>query len=220
MPTTLEFPQTVAAVRLAEDASRSADAGLWMIGDALIAECGPPGARGVNDDSHTKLQRVAAELFRELGYQPYSLAMLRKLRENAARFPDANRLSSVTWTVHLEAGDPEVLAAAVEAAEAQEHDLTVSFAKSVKETLRARQRPDPEGDYQGDDIPEKWKALTASSKAQGLARDFQHILQAVSDQLSPTDKEELAAKARAVAVDWHEGADRLAPRAANVHQLH
>ena len=107
-PVSVKFPEVVAAVREAEKC-------LWKIGDALIKECGPPGDHGVNTGALDKLDQCARELQR-LGFETYSRDHLRDLRRTAANFPDGDRSPSVPFTVHLEAGDPATLKAAMEAA--------------------------------------------------------------------------------------------------------
>ena len=123
----VKFPEVVAAVRAAEDCP-------WKVGDALIKECGPPGNHGVNNGALDKLDQCVREL-RGLGFET-SREYLRDLRRTAANFPDGVRTPSVPFTVHLEAGDPATLKAAMEAAARDGVRPTVDYVKGFKTSQR------------------------------------------------------------------------------------
>ena len=78
----------------------------WEIGDAVLAECGPPAEGGVGDD--TKMDEVLAELKR-LNIEGYSRHRLTKLWRTAHSFPPDKRRPGVSWEAHAAAGSPEML---------------------------------------------------------------------------------------------------------------
>jgi hypothetical protein len=130
-----KFPKIIKLVREADDAGRRADGYLWRIGDALIAECGPPGRHGVNTGTKDKLKQVARELKQARLGEDWSLVYLSKLRATAAAFADDKRLSSLPWSVHLVAGKPATLLTINKAAEIQGKRLTVSLAKKLRKQM-------------------------------------------------------------------------------------
>ena len=126
-PMSVQFPIVVAAVR-------EADRSLWKIGDALIEECGTAGTPWRQYRLLDKLDQCAREL-RRLGFET-SREYLRDLRRTAANFPDGVRTPSVPFTVHLEAGDPATLKAAMEAAARDGVRPTVDYVKDFKKSQR------------------------------------------------------------------------------------
>ena len=83
MPT--QFPLTLAA---AKDAEKSQ----WAIGDALVKECGPPGADHSNNGASAKIAAVA-KFLAENGRE-FSESYLRRLRQVAFAFSDVRTRSS------------------------------------------------------------------------------------------------------------------------------
>jgi hypothetical protein len=145
-----EFPKTIAAAQALHKADerlykaeRSRWSCQWALGDALIAECGPPGDSGVRTGSDDKL-RAAAKVLKKLGLPGYSFDHLRDLRRTADAFLAGDRSPAVSWTVHSVASDKETLDAAIAAAKESEEELTVAFVKEFKK----RQRPGPK--HRGD----------------------------------------------------------------------
>jgi hypothetical protein len=137
-----KFPKTIAAVRRYKSAHSDADRLQWVIGDALIAEVGPPGKPGVRNGSKDKLANVAIEL-RKAGFE-YSVEHLRDLRATAARFTAGDRSPSVEWTMHAVAGSPETLNKAMAEAKRLGRTLTVDFVKRFVEHKRTREKGNAE----------------------------------------------------------------------------
>jgi hypothetical protein len=105
---TSKFQSVIDAVRLREQGVIAANDALWTIGDALIATCGPPGPNGENDRSHKLMGDIAGELA-GLGFKGYRLVTLRLLRRVAASFAPDKRLTGVSWSHHMLAGDRRTL---------------------------------------------------------------------------------------------------------------
>ena len=104
---TTNYPRTLAAVKKSENAQ-------WEIGDALIAEIGPPPKSSVVDGSRKKLEVVAKEL-QANGFD-YQVDTLLDLRNIAAAFPPRSRLPALGFSLHQTARNPETLNAIVEGA--------------------------------------------------------------------------------------------------------
>ena len=202
----LQFPRIVDLVHKAEAAAQEADGWHWRIGDALIAECGPPGARGVNTGAGGKLKTVASELKR-LGHERYSLVYLRKLRNSAARFPDDKRLSSVPWSTHLEAGDPETLEAAQKEANRQKVQLTGPYVKKFKRQRRREEdrKPHSKGSSQtgtaGASCTAEEDFLTHAAEAREHADYAKERIRPYLDRLSRTEELIKAARAARLACE-------------------
>jgi hypothetical protein len=77
-------------------ACRVPDSDRWALGDALLEECGPPGAAG----AEARLRAAHKELT-ATGLS-YGLSELRKLRDASAAFPPANRLPEISHAAHIE----------------------------------------------------------------------------------------------------------------------
>jgi hypothetical protein len=99
----LTFPRTLAAVKKGEHS-------LWEIGDALLAECGPPS--GVHDGNFEKVKAASKYLLENGGYE-YSLRYLADLREMAFRFKVSDRTVGISFTVFRIARTPEMLQAII-----------------------------------------------------------------------------------------------------------
>jgi hypothetical protein len=126
------YASVINAVRAREAAVHQWERGLWLIGDQLIAACGPPGRRGVNDQSHRIMREIASELGR-LGFKSYGTEMLRKLRQVASAFEDGKRLPSVTWDAYHEARDQKTFDVAMQYARTHGVELTAAIVKRYKE---------------------------------------------------------------------------------------
>jgi hypothetical protein len=134
-----EFPKTLAAGIAYRDAEDKVAEYAWVLGDALLEECGHPGASGVRTGSDSKLSR-AAKLLKQNNVD-YSFAHLRNLRHVANDFAAEDRSSAVSWTVHRVAGDPETLRAIQEDARKNRGKLTVAYVKKfLKREQHERQK--------------------------------------------------------------------------------
>lgn len=174
--TTERFPKTVAAVSEAEKLEQKRTAAHFLIGDALIEECGPPGERGVNTGVFDKLRECAKELER-LGYRRYSVDHLRDIRAVAAKFPDGERSPSVDWCLYLEAGDPQTLRAAERRAKAEGVALTMRFIAGFKK-LRARREDCAESSESCRTISDAARDFRKfASDARDLADDALHAIE-------------------------------------------
>jgi hypothetical protein len=135
-----QFQNLLDAVRLREQGLIAANDALWTIGDALIAICGSPGPNGPNDRSHKVMCDIAHELA-QCGFKGYQLVTLRLLRRVAASFAADKRLTGVTWSHHMAAGDRQTLDHARREAERRAAKFTVEFIKAFIEA-RGRKNHD------------------------------------------------------------------------------
>jgi hypothetical protein len=119
------FPKTLAAAKAGESS-------LWAIGDALIAECGPPGEVGAHNGSNEKIAEAAVFLA-EQGIE-YSEHTLRQLRQVAFAFPHDARASRVSWHAHLEAGTPKTLNAAIKSLP-KGQKLTANYVREFRQAV-------------------------------------------------------------------------------------
>jgi hypothetical protein len=120
-----EFPLFLAA-------HKNHDGSLWEIGDALIAECGPP-TRDLK-----KLRAVGAYLLENGGYE-YSASYLAKLRRVAYSFQSAARKPEISWAAHCAARKPEILEWII-AGTPKGTTITQSWVKKVMKGLYLEQR--------------------------------------------------------------------------------
>ena len=86
-------------------AVKEGETSLWELGDALVAECGPPG----DNDS---LRSASAYLLETGGYE-YDVPYLSALRRTAYAFQPSDRRREFSWSIHRAAGTPEMLAAII-----------------------------------------------------------------------------------------------------------
>src|SRR3954470_4372281 len=107
-PEASEFPQALAAMERMEETLQEAESqAQWTVGDAVLHDI-PIQPTGVKDGSHERLKRLAG-LAESRGYQRYTVDSLRRLRLVSARIPGARRRTPYAWTIHEEAGTPEIL---------------------------------------------------------------------------------------------------------------
>lgn len=152
---------------------------------------------------------MASEL-RDECTRKFSLPFLKKLRANAAAFKHDNRLSSVTWTVHLEAGDHETLSAVMKEADHEQEKLTVAFVRQFKLKKMDRASGNQSRTETGaNDVSDKSNALNAANKALRFAENFRGCVIKFLGNTSPDDLAELSASAHAVASKWLACADLL-----------
>jgi len=82
-----EFPLTLAA---AKDVEKSR----WAIGDALVAECGPPGDSHANNGANARI--IAAAEFLSANGLELSASYLRRLRQVAFAYADVRTRTSAS----------------------------------------------------------------------------------------------------------------------------
>jgi hypothetical protein len=117
------FPLTLAAIK-------KADQNQWAIGDALLAECGPPSQNGVNDGSFVHLIEVAGYLLVE-GYE-YSTTTLSAYRVTAQSFRPSARRANIPWAAHKVAGTPEFLDAVIAGAP-EGTSITYRYVENIRQ---------------------------------------------------------------------------------------
>ena len=130
----MRFAATLEALQEAEESK-------WRLGEALLAECGPPSDNG----SYARIREAAEEL-RENGPE-YSARHLAQLRDVAHEFPKAKRRLSLPWSVHQVAVYPDILDAIV--ADAPEGTrITRNYVAAVRDdcvaALREQEARGPE----------------------------------------------------------------------------
>lgn len=126
-----EFPKTLAAARNAEKSQ-------WNIGDAILEECGPPGEDNSNNGSWQKIEAASKALHLE-GLE-YAANSLRIYRDVCYSFPLARRLASVSFSVHVEAGSPEMLNKIIAELEHGER-LTLALSREISKEIRNKSKP-------------------------------------------------------------------------------
>ena len=110
----LDYPLTYAALKEAENHHESDQ---WAIGDALLAECGPPSESSVNDGSWERLKEVAQRCSDIWNLdQSYSIQHLSRLRATSFHFGEPARFAKLSWGAHRAAGTPEFLKAVIKGA--------------------------------------------------------------------------------------------------------
>jgi hypothetical protein len=122
MKTHTKYPLTLAAAKKRQD-NEAQDS--WDLGDALLIECPLDSERG-------KLLEVARCL-QENGCE-YNESTLGMFRRVAAEFPKARRLA-LAFSVHFEAGSPDMLDAIVKGAP-KGTPITVAFVQRIVQRIR------------------------------------------------------------------------------------
>jgi len=102
---------------------RDYDATLWGIGDALVAECGPP-------DNTKAVRALIAECAQELADHGCEIdrQQLARFHKVAQSFPKSARRPTLSWAVHAAAGSPDMLDAIVRGAH---KPITAKYARLV-----------------------------------------------------------------------------------------
>lgn len=130
--TKLKYPKSVAAVR-ADQKSQ------WMIGDALLAECGPPSEQGVQDGSFERLDEAAREIAEQCGDEKtYDIKSLSKLRSVSYNFPESAR-RALSWSIHEEAGHPQALNKIIKAA-SKGQPITRDYMRQIIQKWKQKQK--------------------------------------------------------------------------------
>jgi hypothetical protein len=104
-----KFPHVIAAVEAREAHLKNVEsADLWAIGDALLADIGPPDAG--DGQSTVKFTACATEIKRR-GYKSphYQVSRLQTMRGVAHSFPRSRRHRDLSLETHREAGNPDFL---------------------------------------------------------------------------------------------------------------
>jgi flagellar biosynthesis GTPase FlhF len=154
------FPLTLAAIK-------TADRNQWAIGDALLAECGPPSKDGVRDGSYTKLKE-AAEYLLGNGYE-YAANTLAQFRDIADAFSPSNRRAAVAWGVHRVAGTPEFLEAVMAGAPDGKR-VTQPYVEGIRQRIMDEQRREREKAAEKARI-ERERAEQEEAQARAKARE-------------------------------------------------
>jgi hypothetical protein len=197
------FPKTLAALRALE---KSHSDRLWDLGDALIEECGPAGAHGVNNGSLDRLKE-AARFLRKEGFN-YTHRYLEVVRSTASAFSDRTRVRSLSFSVHRAAGEPSILEAVQRQATRNGRPVTVSAAKAARSKSDRKDR-----DRQDDTLPASGRAKKlawdSAQDAKRASHHFRKVLEPHQGKLAPEDIHQLASLAKDVASAWQEQADEL-----------
>jgi hypothetical protein len=129
----LKFPKVNALVVQAEEAEKRAEDMQWLIGDALLEECGPPPSSPRADGSYEALKECAAEL-EATGHPKFSINYLARLREVSHTNPRMTRIPGVSWSAHQEADDPRFLKEVVKIAHKRGEKVTQDYVRAVRRT--------------------------------------------------------------------------------------
>jgi hypothetical protein len=119
-----------------------------QIGDALLAECGPPPEDGVKDGTNEKIAVV--EELQNLKLQDYSVLTLRNIRLVSFKFRKGSRRESLSFSVHQDAGSPEMLETIVKSVGSK--PVTREVVRSMRPVIEEHQ----EREYRKEDT---WKPL-------------------------------------------------------------
>ena len=123
----MKFPLTVKA-------AKKSDGDQWALGDALIAECGPPPENGVNDGSYALMLEAEKELWDAgLEYTPSGLA---NIRATAHAFKaSSSRRAGISLHAHPAPGSPEYLDVIVAGAPKGTR-ITQHYIEAIRKTQR------------------------------------------------------------------------------------
>jgi flagellar biosynthesis GTPase FlhF len=178
------FPLTLAAIKKAEQDQ-------WAIGDALLAECGPPSEPSVNDGSG--LQEVAKYLF-DQGYS-YSQSSLSEYRSVAFGFAAAKR-RNVAWGTHRAAGTSQFLDAVIAGAPKGTR-ITAEYVKRIRQLQVDNERRERE-DAAEKARAERERAEEKEAQAKARAREAkeEREKQAAEAKLAKAKAETQRAKER------------------------
>jgi hypothetical protein len=105
------------------------------LGDALLAECGPPPENGVNDGSYALMLEVEKELLNEgFEYTPSSLSTIRSTAYSFRAL--STRKAGISFHTHRAAGSPEYLDAII-AGSPKGTRITQPYVEAIRKTQRA-----------------------------------------------------------------------------------
>jgi len=128
-----KYPLMRAAARKVRNAQ-------FEFGDAILLECGPPSADGVNDGSLQKLKEAQDIIFKEENFG-ITLNTLLGYREIAYKFPKDKR-RNMCWSHHCDAGSPEVLDNVI-AAVGDEKNVTRDIIRKQKAQYKKEEMTNP-----------------------------------------------------------------------------
>ena len=174
----LKFPLSISALKGGEDNK-------WAIGDALIAECGPPHGEGlgVRDGSRARLQELAKEALGELGLD-CGVDALAHIRTTAYLFKSSQRSSGIAFSTHRVAGTPEILDAIIAGAP-KGTNITQRYVEGIRRTQAEHARAERE--------EENAKATAAREKAEAEEAE---ALKKVRDARDAEEKEAAQVEAK------------------------
>jgi len=125
----LKYPEVVAAYKAKQRSN-------WVIGDALIRECGPPYGTLYGSNS---LQEAVDEIIRECdnGEDNFSFNFFRNIRSTAFHFPKSKRNPRISFDAHQRARTPENLEKIIKAAP-KGQPITSSYVGSIVSKWRKK----------------------------------------------------------------------------------
>jgi hypothetical protein len=97
-----------------------------------------PSGSKANDGSLVKIEAAAKEL-KARGYD-YSTRSLCDIRQAAAAFPASRRLDAITFWVHVDAGNPDMMDAIVKQAKKDGENVTAAYVRQLVSCDRCRSR--------------------------------------------------------------------------------
>jgi hypothetical protein len=187
MTTELKHPEALAIAKRGNSVN-------WDMGDYLLKIAGKPSDSRANNGSYKAIAEVAEELA-ENGYPQFGTTYMSQLRQVAHDFPAHNRVMSVSWTTHHEAGTPEVLNAVIEAAKMQgRKGVSKRFVKQIIDGMHA----DSNTQRKGAEIKARRIAEEAEAEREKAKRDKESAKRRQDDAASAAaQKREDAAQAKA-----------------------
>lgn len=121
------------------DAASEYEASKWVLGNAVLEICGPPGKPGVNNGSLERIKQ-AAEYLQNNGID-FTAKYLTEMRDISHLFPAAKRLGAagISWSVFREFRScPQILLGRVK--KNPDLTMTVAEAKKIVGDYKARQQ--------------------------------------------------------------------------------
>lgn len=144
------------------DAIRASDQSQWDIGDKVL-ECVPIGDSGINDGGGERLEALASYLAQH-GFTSYTASYLRQMRRISANFPSGSRRTTLSYSVHRLAGDPQRLKALV-AATPEGRKLNDDIAQTINREWREKESKVV--DAKKEKAKEKLEAAMAAGNQEG-----------------------------------------------------
>jgi len=135
VPEASEFPNALAAIERTEQLLQETESqAQWDVGDAILQDI-PIQPRGVKDGSLERFERLAV-IAEANGYPRYSVNYLRRLRSVSWKFPpDVRRRTSYSWTIHDEAGTPEILDKIIRMAQAEGVPVSSRYVRTKRHQI-------------------------------------------------------------------------------------
>lgn len=108
-----KFPTLLAAVEAREKRMKQVEGSdLWAIGAAVVKECGGTKAFDPSRETYPGTRALVEEAAEELarrGYRTYSNTYLRRLANTAIAYPASRRYEDLSFSIHHEARNPDLL---------------------------------------------------------------------------------------------------------------